>query len=80
LRSPPALGLVAIALKLDQLGQPDDEACGFLSLVIGQPLVREGDGVRRLSVHMGHRQAIGIDDAIAQEFFGRMELARMATG
>ena len=34
-------------------------------LIIGQPLVREGDSSRRLSVHMGQRQAVGIDHTIA---------------
>ena len=29
-----------------------------------QPLVREGDGICRLSVHMSQRLAIGIDDPI----------------
>jgi hypothetical protein len=32
---------------------------------IGQPLVRDGDGVRRLAIHMSQRHAIGIDDTIA---------------
>ena len=60
-----ALGLVPIPLQLDQLGQPDDQPGDFLRLIIGQPLVREGDSGRRLPVHMGQRQAIGIDHTIA---------------
>jgi hypothetical protein len=32
---------------------------------VAKPLVRDGDGIPRLAVHMGQRQAIGIDDAIA---------------
>ena len=32
---------------------------------LGQPLVREGDSIGRLPVHMCQRQAIGIDDPIA---------------
>jgi hypothetical protein len=33
--------------------------------VVGQPFVRDGNGIRRLAVHMSQRQAIGIDDTIA---------------
>ena len=64
-RSAPALGLVPIPLQLDELGQPDDQPGDFLRLIIGQPLVREGDSRRWLPVHMGQRQAIGIDHTIA---------------
>ncbi len=46
-------------------GSPDDQAGEFLGLIIGQPLVRDGDGVRRLAIHMRQRQAIGIDHPIA---------------
>jgi hypothetical protein len=58
-------GLVPILLQLDKLGQASDQSGEFLRLVIGQPLVREAEGVRRLSVHIGQRQAIVIDDTIA---------------
>jgi hypothetical protein len=64
-RSPPALGLVSLPLQLDELRQSDDQPSEFLGFVIGQLPVREGDGIGRLSVHMGQRQAIGIDDPIA---------------
>jgi hypothetical protein len=56
---------VPIALELDQLGQPSDQSGDYLSLIIGQPLVRDGNGVRRFTIDMGQRQAIGIDDTIA---------------
>jgi hypothetical protein len=64
LRLAPAACPVPIALKLDQLGQPSDQSGEFFSLAISQSFVRESDGIRRLSVHMGQRQAIGIDDPI----------------
>jgi hypothetical protein len=48
-RSAPALGLVSLLLQLDKLRKPDDQSSEFLCLIIGQPLVRDGDGVRRLS-------------------------------
>jgi hypothetical protein len=60
-----AAGSVSIALELDELGKPGDQPSDFLCLAIGQPLVRDGDGVLRLSVHMGQRQATGIDDTVA---------------
>jgi hypothetical protein len=64
-RSATTLGLIPLLLQLDKLRQPDDQAGEFLGLAIGQPLVRDGDGVRWLPVHMSQRQAIGIDDTIA---------------
>jgi hypothetical protein len=59
LRLASALGLVPVLLQLHKLGKAGDQIRDPTSLVIGQPLVREGDGVRRLSVHMSKRQAIG---------------------
>src|SRR5262245_25101291 len=56
---------VLIALKLDKLGQAGDQSSDFLSLIVGQPLVRDSNGVRGLAVYMGQRQAIGINDPIA---------------
>ena len=38
-RPPPALGLIPLALELDELRQPDDQPSEFLCLVIRQPLV-----------------------------------------
>jgi hypothetical protein len=64
LRLAPAACPVPIALKLDQLGQTSEQSGDCLSLNVGQPLVREGNGIPRLAVHMGQRQAIGIDDPI----------------
>jgi hypothetical protein len=62
----PAAGPVPILLQLHQFGQAGDQPGDFLSLFVGQPLVRDGDGIRRLAIHMGQRQAIGIDDPIAR--------------
>jgi hypothetical protein len=64
-RSTPALGLVPVSLQLDEPRQPDDQSSEFLCLVGGQPLVREGDSVRWLSVQVHQRQAICVDDAIS---------------
>jgi hypothetical protein len=55
---------VPIALELDQLGQASDQPGDFLSLVVSQPLVRDGDGIPRLAIHMSQDHAIGIDDPI----------------
>src|SRR3954465_12307509 len=57
-------GLVFVSLQLDELGEAGDQPGDFLGLISGQPLVREGDSVRRLSVNIGQRQASGIDDPI----------------
>jgi hypothetical protein len=54
-------------LGLDKLREAGDQSCDVLSLVFSQPLVRNGNGVRRLAVHMSERQAIGIDDPIAAQ-------------
>jgi hypothetical protein len=59
LRLAAALGLVPILLKLDKLGQAGDQSSDFLSLIVGQPLVRDGDGVRRLALHMSQRHGRG---------------------
>src|SRR5262245_63950894 len=64
LRLAPAPGLVPVLLQLHKLRKAGDQLRDATSLVIGQPHVREGDGVRRLSLHMSQRQAIGIDDTI----------------
>jgi hypothetical protein len=62
LRLAPALG--PVPLQLDEPGKACDQSRYFLSLTVGQPLVRSSDCVLRLSVHMSQRQAIGIDDPI----------------
>src|SRR5262245_16203164 len=60
-----ASGLVPIPLQLDQLGKARDQSGDFLSLIIGQVRIRHSDGVRRLAIHVGQRQTIGIDYTIA---------------
>jgi hypothetical protein len=59
----PASRLVPVSLELHQLGERSDQSGDYLSLMVGQALVRDGNGVRRLTIDMG--QAIGIADTIA---------------
>jgi hypothetical protein len=37
---------------------------GYGNTIVGQPLVRDHDGVRRFTVNMSQNQPIGIDDPI----------------
>ena len=43
----PAAYPVPVALDLDKLGQAGDQLRDPTSLIIGQPLVRDGDGIPR---------------------------------
>jgi hypothetical protein len=61
--SPAALRLVSVPLDLDEFRKSDDQSSEFLCLAIGQPLVREGDGIWRLSIHMRQGQPFRSHDS-----------------
>jgi hypothetical protein len=65
-----AAGPVPIALELDELGQTSEQSGDCLSLNVGQPLVRDGDGIPRLAIHMSQEtQTLESSDVLQNQIF-----------